>query len=131
MMAGDVPDDERSGEPAWHQRPEAMVAAGLAGLVAIGLLVFAVILTSRHSITPPGTDVPLTSTSSSSSRHGSTSKSTTTSYTTLTVTLTQATSSETSTTEATQENTDTATTTAGTTTMSVPYPTTTTQRNNV
>ena len=70
----------------WYERPGAMVAAGVAGLVAIGLLVFAVLQMSRHSTTPSQTGVPLTATTTSPPQSRASATPTTTSYTTLTVT---------------------------------------------
>jgi cytoskeletal protein RodZ len=118
--------DDRSDQPApthWFEIPAVVVAAGLAGLVAVGLLVFAVMQTSRHANAPIVTDLPTTSTTRSTTRT-STTTTTTTTTSSLTSTTTETTSVEPTTTETSTEETTTETT--GTTTMSVPYPTSTT-----
>ncbi|MEW2483149.1 hypothetical protein AB0876_26540 [Mycobacterium sp. NPDC049093] len=40
----------------WHETPAAMVVAGIGGVVAIGALVFAVLMTSHQSVLPPQPD---------------------------------------------------------------------------
>ena len=128
--------DDPTTEPAptqWYDRPEAMVAAGVLGLVAIGLLAFAVFQTSRHSTAPFDTNVPPMSTTTSSPQRGSakTTTTTTTTYTTLTTTpWTSSTPPEPPPPETATREIPTETTT-GTTTLSVPYPTSTTPRNFV
>jgi cytoskeletal protein RodZ len=130
MPVSDDPDD-RSAPTQWYERPDAVLAAALVGLVAIGLLVFAVIQTSRHSTAPSGTDVPVTSTTTSLPTRNAKTTTTTTSYTTLTVTPSSLPTEPPSTEAPTVETTQTTQTTPGTTTMSIPYPTTTTPRANV
>lgn len=117
--------DDPSDQPApthWFENSAVVVAAGLAGLVAVGLLVFAVMQTSRHANAPIVTDVPTTSTSRTTARSSTT---TTTTTPTTTSTTTETVSFEPTTTDTSTDETTTETTT-GTTTMSVPYPTTTT-----
>jgi cytoskeletal protein RodZ len=125
-------DDDRPAEPAaaqWYERPGAVFAAGVAGLAVVGLLVFAVVQTSRHSSTPSGTEGPMTSTTTTASAARSTTRTTTTASTTQTTSETTSTEPPTTQTTVTEATTE-ATTTTGTTTMSVPYPTTTTPRLN-
>ena len=121
--------DDEPAEPAavqWYERPGAVFVAGAAGLVVVGVLVFAVIQTSRHSNTPSGADVPTTSTTTTTSAALGT---TTTTRPNTTLSTTDYTSSEPITTETTTtEATTEETTTTGTTTMSIPYPTTTTAK---
>ena len=59
-MSGD--DDE----PSWHDQQPVIVAAGVAGLVLLALLVWAVIHTANKSTTPPEpVDFPPSSATSS------------------------------------------------------------------
>jgi hypothetical protein len=116
----------------WHERPGAVFAAGAAGLVVIGVLVFAVLQTSRHSDTPFGTGVPTASTGQTPSAALSTTTTTTSTTTTSTtgpLSTTDYTSTGTASTATTPaEATTGETTSTGTTTMSNPYATTTTPR---
>lgn len=50
--------DSTQGPPRtpWHETPAAMVIAGIGGVVAIGALVFAVLMTSHQSVLPPQPD---------------------------------------------------------------------------
>jgi hypothetical protein len=111
----------------WYERPVAVFAAGVASIVALGVLALAVVQTSRHSTAPAGIDLQTTSitTRAPSSTLGSM---TTTTIATITETTTESmpASIEPVPTEAptTEETTTEAST--GTTTVPVPYPTTTT-----
>ncbi|MEV0674565.1 hypothetical protein [Mycobacterium sp. NPDC050441] len=70
----DVDRDHRVGStegppsPPWHETPAAMVVAGIGGVVAIGALVFAILMTSHQSVLPPQPDrlTPVTPTKLSS-----------------------------------------------------------------
>ncbi len=44
-------EDSPPGAP-WHETPVAMLAAGIGAVVAIGALVFAIVTTSHHSVSP-------------------------------------------------------------------------------
>jgi hypothetical protein len=111
----------------WHKRPGAVFAAGAAGLVVIGVLVFAVLQTSRHSNTPFGTGLPTASTGQTPS--AATTTTTTTTSTTGPLSTTDYSSTGTASTATTPaEATTEETTSTGTTTMSNPYATTTTPR---
>jgi hypothetical protein len=80
----DRPDDGPT-EPAWYEQPSVIFVAAAAGLVAVALLVFAVLQTSRHATAP--TELP-TSTPAQSTTTSHTLKpyTPTTTYTTMTMT---------------------------------------------
>jgi hypothetical protein len=66
-------------EPNWHDHHQVMVAAGVAGVVLLAILVWAVIHTADNSLQPPGpVDLPTSSATSSTYTTSSTSS---TSYT--------------------------------------------------
>ena len=79
----DRPDD-RPTEPAWYEQPAVIVAAAAAGLIAVALLVFAVMQTSRHSTVP--SELPTESTVAPTTTHTLKSYTSTTTYTTMTST---------------------------------------------
>lgn len=117
-------DKDRPGEPGgtqWHEHPGAVFTAGLAGLIAIGVLVFAVVQTSRHSNGPSATELPSTTTTTSSSSRTTTTTSSTTETTSTEPSPTDAITTEVTTTETTPETTTSTTTT----TIFNPYLTTT------
>lgn len=62
----------------WHETTAAIAVAGIGGVVAIGALVFAILMTSHHSVLPaqPERLTPVTSTKPVSSRSTTTSTST-------------------------------------------------------
>ncbi|OBG87470.1 hypothetical protein A5699_01665 [Mycobacterium sp. E802] len=69
--------DDRPHTP-WHETTAAMVLAGIGAVVAIGALVFAILMTSHHSVLPaqPERLTPVTPTKPVSSRSMTTSTST-------------------------------------------------------
>ncbi|MFV8163368.1 hypothetical protein ACNQVK_14960 [Mycobacterium sp. 134] len=62
----------------WHETTAAIVVAGIGGVVAIGALVFAILMTSHHSVLPaqPERLAPVTSTKPVSPRSTTTRTST-------------------------------------------------------
>ncbi|MGW0163294.1 hypothetical protein ACWDUN_28635 [Mycobacterium sp. NPDC003323] len=118
-------------ETPWYEESWAVVTAGVAGLLVIGVLIYAVVQTAQNSVDPsdgPGyysTYPTSTSSSTTTSRtiRSSTTTTTTTSETTITETATSetATSETTATTETTTtETTEDETTEDDTTTTTVP-----------
>jgi cytoskeletal protein RodZ len=71
------PDRDDDDDPSWHNQKGIVFAAGAAGLVLVGLLVWAVIHTSRGSA--PSDSIPPETSSSGSSVY-TTSSTSTTSY---------------------------------------------------
>lgn len=103
--------DDQRGESApipWYEESWAVVTAGVAGVLAIGVLIYAVVQTSENSLQPSG---PQYYTDYSGSTSSTTSTSTTTSRTTRSSTTTTTTTESTTT-----ESTTTASTTTETTT---------------
>jgi cytoskeletal protein RodZ len=113
--------DVQSGEPdpiPWYEESWAVVTAGVAGVLVIGVLIYAVMQTSEHSVDPSNgpqyfTDYPTSSTTSSS--RTTTSRTTRSSTTTTTTTTTSDT--ETSDTETSDTETETETETTTSTTL--------------
>jgi cytoskeletal protein RodZ len=99
-----VVDDQR-GEPApipWYEESWAVVTAGAAGVLAVGVLIYAVVQTAENSVEP--SYGPQNYTDYSASTTSATSTSTTTSRTTRSTTTTT-TESTTTTTESTTTTT--------------------------
>ncbi|MUL83468.1 MULTISPECIES: hypothetical protein [unclassified Mycolicibacterium] len=69
-MPGASPDDDGPLNTPWHETSAAIIVAGIGGVVAIGALVFAILMTSHHSGLPaqPERLTPVTPTRPSSSR---------------------------------------------------------------
>ncbi|MCV7362204.1 hypothetical protein [Mycolicibacterium neworleansense] len=72
-----VPADSPPSVP-WHETRAAVVAAGIGGVLAIGALVFAILMTSHHSVSPvqPERLTPVSRTKPASSRATTTTTST-------------------------------------------------------
>ncbi|WP_131813012.1 hypothetical protein [Mycolicibacterium peregrinum] len=105
---------------AWHETRTAMVLAGIGAVVAIGALVFAILMTSHQSVLPPQPDrlTPVTPVKPSS-------RAVTTSTSTSTTPRTPvSTSEEIGTSTAPPQEVPSDTTAPPTTTMSNPYATT-------
>jgi cytoskeletal protein RodZ len=128
--------DDEPGEPApipWYEESWAVVTAGAAGVLAVGVLIYAVVQTSENSVEP--SYGPQYYTDYSASTTSATSTTTTTSRTTRSSTTT--TESTTETTESTTETeftTETEPTTESTTSLDEenpfilnPFATTTTE----
>src|SRR6202051_850719 len=126
--------DQRPGVPnrgQWYEQTPVVVAAGVAGVLAGILIVFAVVQTSRHSSAPAGTSFTsssTTTTTSSGVRRLSTPTSTFTPTGSSTATLFPPDTPSPGSPGATTEPDDTTTTSTGTTTMSNMFATTTTTR---
>ena len=69
------PDRDDDDDPSWHNQKSIVFAAGAAGLVLVGLLVWAVIHTSRGSM--PSDSIPSETSSSGSSVYTTSSTSST------------------------------------------------------
>lgn len=92
--------DDQRGEPApipWYEESWAVVTAGAAGVLAVGVLIYAVVQTSENSVEPSYgpqyTDYSASTTSATST--STTTSRTTRSTTTTTTTTTESTSTET------------------------------------
>lgn len=129
--------DDEPGEPApipWYEESWAVVTAGAAGVLAVGVLIYAVVQTSENSVEP--SYGPQYYTDYSASTTSATSTTTTTSRTTRSSTTTTESTTETteSTTETTESTTETEPTTESTTSLDEenpfilnPFATTTTE----
>ena len=126
--------DQRPGVPnrgQWYEQTPVVVAAGVAGVLAVILIVFAVLQTSRHSSAPAGTSFTsssTTTTTSSGVRRLSTTTSTFTPTGSSSATLFPPDTPSPGSPGATTEPDDTTTTSTGTTTMSNMFATTRTTR---
>lgn len=97
----------------WYEESWAVVSAGVAGVLAIGVLIYAVLNTAESSVDPTGgpqvyPDASVSRTTSSTTSPTTTSR-TTTSRTTTTTTTTTATSTTDETSSTTDETTSAAT----------------------
>ncbi len=72
--------ERQATEPSWHERTPVVTAAGVAALVLVGLLIYAVLLMSDGSWGDPEIGPPPTATFEPSSVTGRTTSSTSTSY---------------------------------------------------
>jgi cytoskeletal protein RodZ len=75
-------DDRRPGDEPWYDNQGLVVGSGIAALLLVGLLVYAVMRVSDSSVEPPNAVFPDTSAADTTSY---TSSSSTTSYTTPSV----------------------------------------------
>ncbi|WP_141772537.1 hypothetical protein [Mycolicibacterium neoaurum] len=115
--AGDRGDAEAP--VPWYEESWAIVSAGVAGVLAIGVLIYAVLNTAESSVDPTGGPQVYPDTSVSRTTSPTTTSRTTTSRTTSTTTTT--TTTTTSTTDATSTTDETSTTTAETTSEENPF----------
>ncbi|MGB5112467.1 MAG: hypothetical protein WBO08_12980 [Mycobacterium sp.] len=105
--------DAQGGEPdptPWYEESWAVVTAGVAGVLVIGVLIYAVMQTSQHSVDPSNgpqyvTDYPTSSTTSSSRTTTTRTTRPSTTTTTTTTPTTETTTSETTTSETTTSET--------------------------
>lgn len=117
--AGDRGDAEAP--VPWYEESWAIVSAGVAGVLAIGVLIYAVLNTAESSVDPTGGPQVYPDTSVSRTTSPTTTSRTTTSRTTSTTTTTTTTTTATSTTDETTSTTD-ETTSAATETTSQENP---------
>lgn len=103
----------------WYEESWAVVSAGVAGVLAIGVLIYAVLNTAESSVDPTGGPQVYPDASVSRTSSPTTTSRTTTSRTTSTTTTT--TTTTTSTTDATSTTDETSTTTAETTSEENPF----------
>jgi cytoskeletal protein RodZ len=106
--------DDQGGEPdaiPWYEESWAVVTAGVAGVLVIGVLIYAVMQTSQHSVDPSNGPQVLpnypTSSAPSSSRTTTSRTTRSSTTTTTTETTTETTPSETTTDETTTDETTT------------------------
>ena len=98
----------------WYEESWAVVSAGVAGVLAIGVLIYAVLNTAESSVDPTGgpqvyPDASVSRTTSSTTSPTTTSRTTTSRTTTTTTTTTTATSTTDETSSTTDETTSAAT----------------------
>lgn len=98
----------------WYEESWAVVSAGVAGVLAIGVLIYAVLNTAESSVDPTGgpqvyPDTSVSRTTSSTTSPTTTSRTTTSRTTTTTTTTTTATSTTDETSSTTDETTSAAT----------------------
>lgn len=108
--AGDRGDAEAP--VPWYEESWAIVSAGVAGVLAIGVLIYAVLNTAESSVDPTGGPQVYPDTSVSRTTSPTTTSRTTTSRTTTTTTTTTATSTTDETSSTTDETTSAATETS-------------------
>ncbi len=116
------PDRDDDDDPSWHNRKGIVFAAGAAGLVLVGLLVWAVIHTSRG--TAPSDSIPPETSSSGSSVY-TTSSTSSTSYSVPRVQTSEDDTGTGAPVSSTPAEPGDAATTTDTTTITNPYGTTT------
>ncbi|WBP92962.1 hypothetical protein O6072_24890 [Mycolicibacterium neoaurum] len=127
-MTDDAGDRAGAETPVpWYEESWAIVSAGVAGVLAIGVLIYAVLNTAESSVDPNGgpqvyPDTSTSRTTSPTTSSPTTSRTTTSRTTTSTITTTTSTTDETTTTTSTtDETTSTTTTTTETTSEENPF----------